>query len=90
MIKAYHELSAKHPVKVDNVDETIIKELSYQAMGRVCPIDGFIGGLAAQEAMKVRSDDCLIKKFVRFHYFSLIMIPGSLKNFHSTPSMALL
>jgi len=40
-------------VKVDNVDEKVIRELSYQAMGRICPIDGFIGGLAAQEAMKV-------------------------------------
>ncbi|EMC91794.1 hypothetical protein BAUCODRAFT_79521 [Baudoinia panamericana UAMH 10762] len=34
------------------LDEKIIKELSYQARGDLCPMAAFFGGLAAQEVLK--------------------------------------
>lgn len=39
--------------KVEQLDEALIKKLSYVAAGDLAPVNAFIGGLAAQEVMKV-------------------------------------
>lgn len=39
--------------KVEQVDEALLKKLSYVAAGDLAPVNAFIGGLAAQEVMKV-------------------------------------
>uniref|UniRef100_A0A7N9AKF0 E1 ubiquitin-activating enzyme n=1 Tax=Mastacembelus armatus TaxID=205130 RepID=A0A7N9AKF0_9TELE len=38
--------------KVEQLDEALIKKLSYVAAGDLAPINAYIGGLAAQEVMK--------------------------------------
>lgn len=35
------------------LDEELVRELSFQATGDLAPVNAFIGGLAAQEVMKV-------------------------------------
>lgn len=40
-------------VQQDILDEDLIRKLSYVAAGDLAPINAFIGGLAAQEVMKV-------------------------------------
>lgn len=47
-----------------DVDEDIIRELSYQATGDLCPMAAFFGGLAAQEVLKAVSG-----KFHPIHQF---------------------
>lgn len=39
--------------KVEQLDEALIKKLSYVGAGDLAPVNAFIGGLAAQEVMKV-------------------------------------
>lgn len=41
-------------VQQDSLDEDLIRKLAYVAAGDLAPINAFIGGLAAQEVMKVR------------------------------------
>lgn len=38
----------------DSLDEDTVRKLSFTARGNLAPINAFIGGLAAQEVMKVR------------------------------------
>ena len=39
--------------KLEQLDEPLIKKLAFVAAGDLAPINAFIGGLAAQEVMKV-------------------------------------
>lgn len=39
--------------KVEELDEALIKKLSFVCAGDLAPVNAFIGGLAAQEIMKV-------------------------------------
>lgn len=39
--------------KVEELDEALLKKLSFVAAGDLAPVNAFIGGLAAQEVMKV-------------------------------------
>lgn len=39
--------------KVEQLDEALIKKLSYVGAGDLAPVNAFIGGLAALEVMKV-------------------------------------
>lgn len=39
--------------KVEELDEALLKKLAYISAGDLAPINAFIGGLAAQEVMKV-------------------------------------
>ncbi|NP_001080185.1 ubiquitin-activating enzyme E1 [Xenopus laevis] len=41
--------------KQEEIKESLIKQLAYQATGNLAPVNAFIGGLAAQEAMKACS-----------------------------------
>lgn len=49
----YKELFFSRFVQVDEIDEKLLRELSYQARGDLCPMQGVIGGITAQEVMKV-------------------------------------
>lgn len=44
--------------KVEQLDEALIKKMSFVAAGDLAPINAFIGGLAAQEVMKVSDMLC--------------------------------
>lgn len=44
---------APRAVQQDNLDEDLIRKLAYVAAGDLAPVNAFIGGLAAQEVMKV-------------------------------------
>lgn len=44
--------------KVEQLDEALIKKISFLAAGDLAPINAFIGGLAAQEVMKVSGELC--------------------------------
>jgi len=60
------------------LDEKIIKELSYQAQGDLCPMAAFFGGLAAQEVLKAVSGKFHpIKQWLYFD--SLESLPSSVK-----------
>ena len=60
------------------LDEKIIRELSYQARGDLCPMAAFFGGLAAQEVLKsVSGKFHPIKQWLYFD--SLESLPTSVK-----------
>lgn len=40
----------------ESLDEDLIRKLAYVAAGDLAPINAFIGGLAAQEVLKVSMD----------------------------------
>lgn len=44
---------ALRAVQQDSLDEDLIRKLAYVAAGDLAPVNAFIGGLAAQEVMKV-------------------------------------
>ncbi|KAJ6113529.1 Molybdenum cofactor biosynthesis MoeB [Penicillium sp. IBT 18751x] len=54
VLKIATELAAAQEEKVE-LDEKIIKELSYQARGDLNPLAAFFGGIAAQETLKAVS-----------------------------------
>lgn len=39
--------------QVDEVDESLLTQLAYNARGDICPMQGVVGGITAQEVMKV-------------------------------------
>lgn len=41
--------------QLDELDEAAVRKLSFTARGDLAPINAFIGGLAAQEVIKVNS-----------------------------------
>ena len=47
------ELNSKLERKVDELDEKLLREFASQASGDLCPMQAVIGGMAAQEVMKV-------------------------------------
>ncbi|XP_063438582.1 ubiquitin-like modifier-activating enzyme 1 isoform X2 [Mytilus trossulus] len=49
------EVNSKSGAKVDELDESLMKEFSYSARGELCPLAAVIGGIAAQEVMKACS-----------------------------------
>lgn len=55
MTKELNEQAAP-PLKQEQLNEDVIKELAFQATGDLAPINAFVGGLAAQEVMKVTPD----------------------------------
>lgn len=42
-------------VQLEQLDEAAVRLLSYTAQGDLAPLNAFIGGVAAQEVIKVRS-----------------------------------
>ena len=47
------EVNEKSGAKQDELDEGLMKSFAYQATGDVCPMQAVIGGITAQEVMKV-------------------------------------
>ena len=39
--------------KADELDDDLMREFAYSAQGDVCPVNAFLGGITAQEVMKV-------------------------------------
>jgi ubiquitin-activating enzyme E1 len=75
VFKIAQDLAGQAKEKVE-LDEKLIKELSYQARGDVSPIDAFFGGMAAQEVLKSVSGK--FHPIVQFLYFdSLESLPTS-------------
>ena len=50
----FKEVNANSKAKVDDFSEELLHEFAYSATGNLCPVQAFIGGIAAQEIMKVR------------------------------------
>ena len=53
------EVNEKSGAKQDELDEGLMKSFAYQATGDVCPMQAVIGGITAQEVMKVRGCVCV-------------------------------
>lgn len=54
-IALVREQNGKVAASVEEVDEKLLKLLAFNAVGDLCPMQGFIGGVAAQEVMKACS-----------------------------------
>lgn len=52
-LKVVTEVNAASPAKVDQLDADLMKQLAFNAQGDICPTQAFIGGISAQEVMKV-------------------------------------
>ena len=52
-------MNEKSGAKQDELDEGLMKSFAYQATGDVCPMQAVIGGITAQEVMKVRGCVCV-------------------------------
>ena len=77
VLKLAQSMAGSGDDKVE-LDEKIIRELSYQARGDICPMQAFFGGLAAQEALKsVSGKFHPIKQWLYFD--SLESLPTSVK-----------
>ncbi|KAF2741822.1 ubiquitin-activating enzyme E1 1 [Sporormia fimetaria CBS 119925] len=75
VLQIAQELASQGQEKVE-LDEKLIKELSYQARGEVSPVAAFFGGMAAQEVLKSVSGK--FHPIVQFLYFdSLESLPTS-------------
>lgn len=49
---------------LEQLDEAAVRKLSYTAQGELAPMNAFIGGLAAQEVIKVRlTPEALLSPF---------------------------
>lgn len=51
-VKIANEVNSKSGAKVDEMDESVLREMAYTAQGDICPMAAFIGGITAQEVMK--------------------------------------
>lgn len=47
------EVNASSGAKCDELNEDFLKEVAYGAAGDLCPMAAVIGGITAQEVMKV-------------------------------------
>lgn len=46
-------MNEKSAAKVEELDEGVMKEMAYTCRGDICPLAAVMGGVAAQEVMKV-------------------------------------
>ncbi|KZF23266.1 putative poly(A) RNA transport protein [Xylona heveae TC161] len=77
VIKLSQKIAGEGEEKVE-LDEKLIRELSYQAQGDLSPVNAFFGGLAAQEVLKSVSGK--FHPIVQWLYFdSLESLPSSTK-----------
>ncbi|KAF2403532.1 ubiquitin-activating enzyme E1 1 [Trichodelitschia bisporula] len=80
--KSVQDINAKQDEPVE-LDEKLIKELSYQAQGDLSPMAAFFGGLAAQEVLKSVSGK--FHPIVQWLYFdSLESLPNSVTRSEET------
>jgi ubiquitin-activating enzyme E1 len=82
VIKYAHDLAGRSDEKAE-LDDNIIRELSYQALGDICPMAAVFGGLAAQEVLKAISGKFHpIKQW--FYFDSLESLPKSVERTEET------
>ena len=53
-MSVFKEVNSNSKAKVEDFSEEFLHEFAFSAMGNLCPVQAFIGGIAAQEVMKVR------------------------------------
>jgi hypothetical protein len=46
-------VNEKSAAKVEELDEGVMREMAYTCRGDICPFAAVMGGVAAQEVMKV-------------------------------------
>jgi ubiquitin-activating enzyme E1 len=76
VFKIAEEINATLGDDKAELNEKIIKELSYQARGEICPMTAFFGGIAAQEVLKSVSS--------KFHPITQFMYFDSLESLPTT------
>lgn len=59
-LKVVADVNAKAEAKVEEVDADLMREFAYSSSGDICPMQAFIGGITAQEVMKVCMHNCTI------------------------------
>ncbi|NXN46379.1 UBA1 enzyme, partial [Rhinoptilus africanus] len=57
-------MEAHHSMATAQLDEDLLRELAFQATGDLAPVNAFIGGLAAQEVMKVMGPPMNLANFL--------------------------
>ena len=63
-------MNEKSGAKQEELDEGLMKSFAYQATGDVCPMQAVIGGITAQEVMKVRGRVSTSALRIRLHVSS--------------------
>lgn len=61
MLAAEVNAAQSGSAKQEELDQALIKKLSSVAAGDLAPVNAFIGGLAAQEVMKVIKLSCAFR-----------------------------
>ena len=69
------EQNGKLAQAVEEVDENLMKQLAYSATGDLCPMQGFVGGIAAQEVMKACSGK-FMPTMQNFYFDALECLPA--------------
>lgn len=54
-MKLVSEINEASGAKVEELNVELMQEFAYGAQGDICPVQAFIGGITAQEIMKVIS-----------------------------------
>ncbi|CAG5128343.1 unnamed protein product [Candidula unifasciata] len=54
-VAVFKEVNQKSKAKVEDFSDELLHEFAYSALGNLCPVQAFIGGVAAQEVMKACS-----------------------------------
>ena len=49
----FKTVNESSPAKQDSLDDNLLRTFAYQATGDTCPMQAVIGGVTAQEVMKV-------------------------------------
>jgi ubiquitin-activating enzyme E1 len=62
LVALAREVNASSAAKVDTLNETLVKQLSWTARGNIIGLTAFLGGIMAQEVIK-----CLSGKFTPLH-----------------------
>lgn len=62
LLDAVRELNAV--AQLEQLDEAAVRDLAFTARGDLAPMNAFIGGLAAQEVIKVKIETLLPPHFV--------------------------
>lgn len=52
-VKVVKEVNSSSGAKVEEFDDNMLREFAYTARGDICPMAAVLGGITAQEVMKV-------------------------------------
>uniref|UniRef100_A0A0B7AVD4 E1 ubiquitin-activating enzyme n=1 Tax=Arion vulgaris TaxID=1028688 RepID=A0A0B7AVD4_9EUPU len=73
-VAVFKEVNQQSKAKVDDFSDELLHEFAYSAQGNLCPIQAFIGGVAAQEVMKACSGK-FSPLFQHLHFDALECLP---------------